>query len=483
MKEHAAEYRRLPLREKLDLRDKALRFDRERMQKVRLEMQDLKLRKKALDADQAKRIAEADTPNHVGECRLTDQELTMACNYFDSSACKSLRVEEYLGAYGSAPKEPTTPERKCIDDIVDSLDQGREKNTWWSRMISRNRDDFHCTAIGLEEDGELWWLVLFAKQQPFQTTFLQLRRRARVLDLTSDARYTLNRREYDYLPPTIRDETNMPFGDEVQDLYVRTDGRFIGRVVCFPHRAEAFEMFLLFNAKHRTDVAAPPKQRAKRPRDPASREKFLLDNPWLSDDDVPGGTPKRRQRGGNRSPRGRRPIDDGLTDDEPDSRPPPPPPPLEDEEPVEPISVHDELKAIREEMAWEDNPLRYFYTKPLGGGWTKENRGKAADRYGGWARSMAKEWCEVFSFPKEKTYSFVLKFEPDDTKYLSREYCRRGEYFYRLFLKKPDITYSRDVIESYVESEEFVRFMCACDVDGPAFDAGLKLRKIYPREI
>lgn len=68
-------------------------------------------------------------------------------------------------------------------------------------------------------------------------------------------------------------------------------------------------------------------------------------------------------------------------------------------------------------------------------------------------------------------------FEPSAE--LAREYVRRGEYFYRLFVAagSPDeFEYSEEDVAGYAEGLAWLDFITSLDVESPAFGRGIELR-------
>ena len=63
---------------------------------------------------------------------------------------------------------------------------------------------------------------------------------------------------------------------------------------------------------------------------------------------------------------------------------------------------------------------------------------------------------------------------------LAREYCRRGEYFYMLFVGNSDIEYTPEVVSAYPESERFLDWACALDLEDPVYDEAREVRSLAP---
>lgn len=98
-------------------------------------------------------------------------------------------------------------------------------------------------------------------------------------------------------------------------------------------------------------------------------------------------------------------------------------------------SVMDKLREVRDEYVWLGEDPIYFYTRVLGGKWTKEHDGKAADGCSGLARSDEPQaWCVQYGCPRQSGLMFS-KFGREAANELARDSGRRGEFFDRLFLE------------------------------------------------
>ena len=146
--------------------------------------------------------------------------------------------------------------------------------------------------------------------------------------------------------------------------------------------------------------------------------------------------------------------------------------------------LEEELGNIYDELNDDHEEYEHFYTKPLGGRWTSVNKGVAADRYLGTARSgFPKQWCAFFKFPSQKSFAFNRYGRPESA-YLAREYCRRGEYFFMLYLELgvplQDCRYSVADLQSYDEGLEWLDFVVTVDVASVVWEAIEMVRGLVP---
>ena len=88
-----------------------------------------------------------------------------------------------------------------------------------------------------------------------------------------------------------------------------------------------------------------------------------------------------------------------------------------------------EHATIKGLLAWHLESTIHFYTHVLGGKWTKKHLGVAADGIVGRCRKTAYKWCGMYTFPRQAGHMFK-KYGMDAATSLSREYCRRADFFY-----------------------------------------------------
>jgi hypothetical protein len=450
-------------------------------------MLQLKAEKRKLVRAHQELIASRGKPNHLAQCRFTDGDLQSVCDLYQSPAYQSLRIESVADAFGEAPRPPSAAEQQVIEEVEDESFVGPLVSPpWWCRSICRVREAFTCAAIAGSEDSDVYWLLLFAKKSPRETTWLQLRRRPLVLDLTEDRGegldrvvHGVNRRGYDWYPPVVKTEADLPLPRDDCELFVREGCRFHGEIIAAPHAAVPLELVLAQAPRPTKETV----EREKKKRTTASeREDVLKQYPWLSSEDLPGGPKSKRRSAAERHSRKRTSgavsSDDGTASDQEEGD-------LgvdaavaaSGDEGGDPMH---ELAVIRDELAWDEEEP-YFYIHVMGGRWTRLNRGVPANSIGGKARRGVIPWCDLYSFSKQCSHAFGL-YGREESTFLSREFCRRGNFFYQFYDDAPgdEYAYTSDVVNSYVETEEWLDFVCGLDIESPAFAAGVAVRAMVP---
>ena len=446
--------------------------------------------------------------NHNASVRLSEAELQAACDIFNSEEIQALRLEQHYGAFGRGPTVPLASEQKVIEDCAEGVNinpSRRGRVPEWCRQIARIREQFVGCAIGFAEEGHEWWLVLFCKANPHECNFLMLHEREQVVDLADpeQAAEPEARRTYDWFPPTTRTELDIPWPAQEPDpeIFVRCGVRARGLFMTSPHAAMPFDRFLLIHTMHHVSTPAAPAGEAGVKRLKKDIRQDLLDaNPWLSDDDLPGGQmPSKRRRADRAAPPAHtadasaEDLPDYDSDDDGDGHAPA----AGDGEDTgahaddgaaalaEVAGAFEELAEIRDALSrYNAVDLLYFYTRVRGGRWTKLHKNKAADECTGLARGgWPKWWCDRFQFPLQKSFSFSTYGE-ESACALALEFCTRAEFFYNIWLESHDseydFVYEQHHLDAYSEGLEYLNLVLELSDEDPVFLAGADLRTLFP---
>ena len=142
-----------------------------------------------------------------------------------------------------------------------------------------------------------------------------------------------------------------------------------------------------------------------------------------------------------------------------------------------------ELSQTRAEWSWENQDDMSFYTRVLGGRWTRENRGVTTDAVSGFGRSWTLEWCRAYDWPSSMRFGFN-RYGQLAAKMLAREWCTRAEYLFNLWVEAGqslEFSYERRHVEAYPPILEWVQFLLEQPLDGEVFDRGNELNRLSPR--
>jgi hypothetical protein len=386
-----------------------------------------------------------------------------------------------------------------IEDAVDALpSKPQTPIPSWCRYVAAFRERFLDTAIAKKDDPSgVCWLFLNAKKSPYDGTFLSLRPRPRVLLHESDepmAPFTgsLDHVEFDFLPPTVLTERQLPFADS-DELVIYHCIRMQGNYASASQAAEPLLHFL-GTLPPICESARASTKRKRTSSTHAEKVKLLELYPWLSMADLGrAGVRRKKKKLLGASTVGAESSD---SEDKPPALDPVtdvvelPAAPIPDvlELAIEPVDDEDhgdddpDLHALRALWTEENQDEMNFYTRILGGDWLMETRGLAADRIGGYARTEAKPWCALYKWPKEKSAAFA-RHGMDESKCLIREWCRRSEFFFNLYVEAADteFEYTAAHCASYPESVDFVEALIEMDLESSSFALGMEIRRLQPR--
>ena len=141
-----------------------------------------------------------------------------------------------------------------------------------------------------------------------------------------------------------------------------------------------------------------------------------------------------------------------------------------------------ELEMERAEWSWEWQADMNFYTRVLGGEWTRRERGVVSDCVSGFCRGWVLDWCRAFGWPPSARFGFA-RFGRGPAHQLCREWCRRAEFFYRIWVEaeSEEFVFTALHINSYEEDMEWLDFMIGLPASDPAFAKGMEMRGSAPR--
>ena len=116
---------------------------------------------------------------------MSNEDLVEICRLLGTPQYKFMSGKEDRSSEGSAPGPPAADLVELISPLAEAVaDEARSAPApWWCRPLCQHRSRCHGLALAkAEADPQNYYLLLFAKQSPFQANFLQLRPRPRVLD-------------------------------------------------------------------------------------------------------------------------------------------------------------------------------------------------------------------------------------------------------------------------------------------------------------
>ena len=93
-------------------------------------------------------------------------------------------------------------------------------------------------------------------------------------------------------------------------------------------------------------------------------------------------------------------------------------------------------------------------------------------------------FCELYGFPKQKTYSYRAYGGLEDPNQLVREWQRKGHYFCSLWHVEhcsEEYEFTDEDISGYADSLEFYNWLCNMDMSDPAYDKGVEIVNWKPK--
>lgn len=389
---------------------------------------------------------------------------------------------------------PLPAERKLVEEVAAALPPGGASGRprpWWIHHVAANRDLWYGTALQDESGGSLY-LLLFAKQSPYEGCFLELREQPMLWPGSSalpndgvDERPS-SWREFAFLDPfrVVRD-SELPLGEDACIL-VWARLRFRGSRVFAKHEPRPFEDFIRFHP--RRQAPAPRAAKASRRKASAGVGELLLEQfPWLSKSDVDpqtSGAKRSRRDVGQSSSQKVQPTEE-ASGGESDASSASPASPFDDpaSAAADAVDVSAELADLRALLAVpSDAEGRYYRFAIRGGNWTSSNVGVAADCAMGIFRDkQTGRWAETFHFPLSKSFKFNL-YSRDAAIKLAREFLRRANYFAGLYFDSTDdnFVYAQHHVAACGDCPGFVSWLCSLDPEDPALRRGQEIRSISP---
>ena len=113
---------------------------------------------------------------------MSNEDFVEICRRLGTPQYKSMSGKEDRSSEGSAAGPPAADLVELIPPFAEAVaDEARSAPApWWCRPLCQHRSRCHGLALAKAEADPLNFV--FAKQSPFQASFLQLRPRPRVLD-------------------------------------------------------------------------------------------------------------------------------------------------------------------------------------------------------------------------------------------------------------------------------------------------------------
>ena len=326
--------------------------------------------------------------------------------------------------------------------------------------------------------------MLFAKKIPYQITVLKLTRREVVVPAAggpdSEFIFPASRSDYDVANEKMLLDTEVSLSDD-EDIWI------VPRICLYDEGAfsnvdaQRLEVFVRCMPEAVRIAPAAGDRRRAAPRD--VRLRILEENPFLDPEDLGlggrGRTAAPRPRGGAVGGEVGSDMEDDVAELNSDSD--------WDELDIEHelVDIAAELSEARAGIAASEGEDGYFYVMVRGGKWTLEHKGVVADACAGKARGgLPVSWCKYFKYPTMASASFQ-KYTRDRALELSREFCRRSTYFFRLWLDSglsyEVFRYTQAHVDAYVRHPDWAAFMTDVPAGSTSHKRAVKLDALVPK--
>jgi hypothetical protein len=145
------------------------------------------------------------------------------------------------------------------------------------------------------------------------------------------------------------------------------------------------------------------------------------------------------------------------------------------------VELHE---ARGEEVLLRDGEIVDFVVKPLGGRWTRENKGVAVDSYRGEAvpaGSDAEQWARQYNMGASATFAIAL-YGNSGARTLAATWCMKCQHFYDMYERHGGgtHTYSEADVATWRDPADFLEFMH--ESNGRALTRCRWLRDLRPRK-
>ena len=284
----------------------------------------------------------------------------------------------------------------------------------------------------------------------------------------------------------------VPFADEESDIWVREGCLFRDDIVASPHKAVPLERFLHLLGRPQPEATVRPPRAARRQVRQGAREAALERFPWLGREDFAAPAPRRGvaregARGAGMEPQEEPQQSDGedsASESEHSHGPADPAgPEVPDVDPDDDAEAFEELAALRAVHEWDAHDPTFFIAGFWEGSGPKmplEKQQTGAEQRP--VRETPQSGAGFLAWPTNRSFMFG-RYTREGACTLAREWARRADYFYRLYLESgaPDFRYTDQMVKDFPDSIEFLDFLLSKDVEDHCYIVGQELRSLCPR--
>ena len=211
----------------------------QKVQDVQNERQRLRAIREQILANVAAETTTVGSTNHLGSMRFSTDDMARIAEVFSSDRVKALRCVAETQAIEDTPRAPSRQQKDIMERMMQSwpLAPPRQR-PWFNSTVANNRQLFCKTALAASPDAEACWMFLFAKQNPQESTWLEMRRREPCLradggsddDAEDVGGGAWGAAVFDLFPLRLLKEVDLGVGEE-QVVWVILQLRIVGAIV------------------------------------------------------------------------------------------------------------------------------------------------------------------------------------------------------------------------------------------------------------
>ena len=418
MRQHSVLFSRLPKQAHDAYTSEAHRRAEERSRDVDHELlhirTSLQMRKTSALVE---RLAEAQL-SRLSNCRFVDEDFDAMVELWQSPAFSTTKSAALREAALEPPRMPSAAVRGRLSEVA-TTQEARRPFPAWCAQVCQHRE-FFAETILLVGDGSKAFAFLFALQQPYFAAFLQVEpfhsvgEASSIAGVSSQGPITVLALSYDHcfwvdwrrivFAEDIECDENGSLG-VLSEVAANGASAFVSNSNRIP-----FDVFVssLPHKVVRDSGTSTEKKPGAEPIVVAGLQKYKWLEKYTHNDE----TQAEDRRASSSTADHGRPA--GVTLDD-----------------IEAEEVFAELEVMR--MDWYqslEKALESFKTGLLGGKWTKENIGRVADAYRGYAASAeAKAWCTLYRMQPSMRFN-ISTYGERTSSALALHWASRMEYLY-----------------------------------------------------
>ena len=473
----------LPKRQKTDFNRQARVEVQERFDELEKDREHLRHAKFIAERARKLELQNLGLINSSENCRFRHTDLIKIAEAFNDLATGQRLLPDDSERHFEAPRAPSIEQQFVFSDASKNVVYPDSTCPSWCENIIRARHHFESAAFFKDSDvnSGFVYFLLIAKKHPFCAVFLRLEQKVRpylVNAVEGDySGFLPERREFTYLPFAFLTADVVPFATD-DDLFFFPNVDFTGERAISVHQPRHLAEELARVVQH-TAPRAPSVRGVDTHIPKTTRLALMAKFPWLTETDVGlRGLALNRRRVDKLGMR----VDDDLELEEGDSQ-------SSDEESRddEAVPEDDVDDAIREHRELVDDPNdedSYFYSRALAGRWTVLHHGVVSDGVQSFPRgALVRKWADHYGFPPTFSCRYSI-YGIANSHILCAAFCRRGDYFFRIWYADDDedfsFTYSDAELASYQLTLPWVEFMTAMDIEDPSYIRGLQVNALLP---